>query len=61
MRFFKLVLQLTDGSKIWVNLPQILKMEQKSDGQYFLYLVNGEVYEIDHKTARMIENYFEGR
>ena len=61
MRFFKLVLQLHDGSKIWVNLPQILKMEQKSDGQYFLYLINGEVYEIDHKTARMVENYFEGR
>ena len=61
MRSFKLVLPMPDGSKVWINIPQMLKMEKTPDGQYFLYLVNGEMFHIDHKTASMIENYFEGR
>lgn len=61
MRFFKLVLGMPDGGKVWINIPQMLKMEKTADGHYFLYLVNGDMYEIDHKTASMVENYFEGR
>ena len=61
MRSFKLVLGLPDGGKGWINIPQMLKMEKTADGHYFLYLVNGDMYEIDHKTASMVENYFEGR
>lgn len=61
MRSFKLVLPMPDGSKVWINIPQMLKMEKTPDGQYFLYLVNGEMFRIDHKTASMVENYFEGR
>lgn len=61
MRSFKLVLDLPDGGKVWINIPQMLKMEKTADGHYFLYLVNGEMYEINHKTASMVENYFEGR
>ena len=61
MRNFKLVLGLPDGGKVWINIPQMLKMEKTADGQYFLYLVNGDMYKIDHKTASMVENYFEGR
>ena len=61
MRFFKLVIELPDKGKVWINLPQILKMEKTPDGHYFLYLVNGEMFELDHSTARMVENYFEGR
>lgn len=61
MRDFKLVIDLMDGSKVWINLPQILKMEKKPDGRYFIFLVNGEIYPIDHKTASFVENYFEGR
>lgn len=61
MRDFKLVLGLPDGSKVWINIPQMLKMEKTPDGKYFIYLVNGEKYLIDHKTASMVENYFEGR
>lgn len=61
MREFKLVLELPDKTKVWINIPQMLKMEKTPDGHYFLYLVNGDMYEIDHKTARMVENYFEGR
>lgn len=61
MRDFKLKIELMDKSVIWINLPQLLKMELKPDGRYFIYLVNGEMYPIDHQTARYVENYFEGR
>ena len=61
MRDFKLVLSLQDGSKVWINIPQMLKMVKTPTGEYYLYLVNGESYQIDHGTARMVENYFEGR
>ena len=61
MRSFKFVLGMPDGGKVWINIPQMLKMEKPADGHYFLYLVNGDMYEIDHKTASMVENYFEGR
>ena len=61
MRSFKLVLELPDGRKVWINIPQMLKMEKTPDGRYLLYLVNGEVFQIDYQTARMVENYFEGR
>lgn len=61
MRSIKLVLGMPDGGKVWINIPQMLKMEKTADGHYFLYLVNGDMYEIDHKTASMVENYFEGR
>ncbi len=61
MRDFKLVLGMPDGSKVWINLPQILKMVKAPDGHYFLYLLNGERYELDRRTASAVENYFEGR
>ena len=61
MRPFKLVLDLPNGEKVWINLMQMLKMKKTPDDRYFLYLVNGEVYEINHRTARQVENYFEGR
>ena len=61
MRDFKLVLSLKDGSKVWINIPQMLKMVKTSTGEYYIYLVNGEKYLIDHSTARLVENYFEGR
>ena len=52
---------MPDGSKVWINLPQILKMVKTPDGQYYLYLTNGEQYLLDHGEARDVENYFEGR
>ena len=61
MRSFKLVLESSDGTKIWINLAHMLKMEQEPDGKYYLYLINGERYLISHSTARFVENYFEGR
>lgn len=61
MRSFKLVLPMPDGSKVWINIPQMLKMEKTPDGKYFLYLVNGEMVQLDHKNAKLVENYFEGK
>ncbi len=61
MRSFKFVIDLPNGGKVWLNLPQIIKMEKTPEGQYFVYLVNGEKYELNHSAARKVENYFEGR
>lgn len=36
-------------------------MAKTPDGQYFVYLVNGEKYLVDHGQAREIKNYFEER
>ena len=61
MRSFKLVLETPDGSKVWINIPHILKMEKNREGQYFIWLVDGEMFPIDHSPASFIENSFEGR
>ncbi len=61
MRACKLVLSMSDGTKVWINLEQMLKMTKTPDGNYYLYMVNGEKYQIDHSTARVIENCLEGR
>ena len=61
MRSFKLVLEKRDGTIMWINLLQLIKMEKTPAGEYYIYLVNGEKYLIGHSTARMIENFFEGR
>ena len=53
-----LVLNLQDGSRVWINLSQIVKMV-KRNGEYYLYLSNGDSYQIDHGTASWVENYFE--
>ena len=59
MRGFKLDLEMPDGSRVWVNGPQILKMVKTVDDRYFLYLVNGEMYEISRRMASTVEDYFE--
>ena len=61
MSGFKLVLAMPDGGRVWINLGQMIKMEKTADGHYFIYMINGEMYEIDRSSARMVENYFEGR
>lgn len=54
---FKLTLTRVDGTRVWINMSHILKMEKTPDGRYLLVLVNGEVYPIDFKTARVVEDY----
>jgi hypothetical protein len=55
----KIKLEAFDGSIIWINPQQILKMVKDTQGQYYIVLVNGEKYSISRGTARDIENYFE--
>lgn len=55
----KLILALANDSRLWINPAQILKMERTVEGRYFIYLTNGEIYEIDRRAAGAVENYFE--
>ena len=61
MREFKLVLEKSDGTKVWINLIHMDKMEKDPKGNYLSFLTNGDIYPISHSRARFVENYFEGR
>ena len=37
----------------------MIKMEKMPDGRFFVYMINGEVYEIDHRSARVVESCLE--
>ncbi len=58
---YKIVLDMPNGSKVWINVAQLLKMEKTPDGRFLVFLVNGEVYEINRGDAAKVENCFEGR
>ena len=58
---YKIVLDMPNGTKVWINPLQLLKMERTTDGLYFVFLMNGEVYEINRGDARKVEDCFEGR
>ena len=36
MGAIKIVVGLPDGTKVWVNLHQVVKMTKTPDGQYFI-------------------------
>ena len=55
----KSILSLANDSRLWLNPNQIVKMERTPDGRFFVFMTNGEVFEIDRRTAGAIENYFE--
>lgn len=57
MGAIKIVVGLPDGTKVWVNLQQVVKMTKTPDGQYFIHLTNGENYLVTKDQARDIENY----
>ena len=57
MGAIKIVVGLPDGTKVWINLQQIVKMTKTPDGQYFDHLTNGESYMITKDQARDIESY----
>lgn len=59
MRSFKLVLALSDGSRLWINPNHIVKMVRTPNDRYFIYLSSGETYEIDHGSARNVEEFLE--
>ena len=35
------------------------RIEKNTIGEYFIYLINGEKYQIDLSHARLVESYFE--
>ena len=59
MKEFKLIINLVDGRKVWINLLHVLKMEITPDGRYFLFLTNGEVYPIDGRTYDVVKDYYD--
>lgn len=59
MSSFKLVIDLADGTRIWVNMFQIVKMQKDTAGRYFIFLTNGECYEVDRRTASTVEEFLE--
>lgn len=59
MSSLKLVLTLPDRSRIWINPAHIVKMVKTATDHYYLYLITGETYEVDHRTASAVEGYLE--
>ena len=55
----RVTLELADGRTIWLNPRLMLKMEKTPDGRFFVYMVNGETYEIGRKEAGRVEDFFE--
>lgn len=55
----KIKLKQDNGSIVWINPQQIIKMVKDTQGQYYIVLANGEKYYISHGIASDIENYFE--
>ncbi|MCR5333269.1 MAG: hypothetical protein K6E11_04585 [Bacilli bacterium] len=54
---FKTIVGLPDGTRVWINLQQVVKMTKTPDGQYFICLTNGENYLITKDQACNIESY----
>ena len=59
MKAAKLVLAKPDGTRVWINLFQVLKMEKLPNGRFYLFLINGEVFEINLDSARIVEKFLE--
>ena len=57
----KIVISLSNGERVWLNLMQMVKMVKTPEGRFLLFMTNGEMYEIDFQTARIVENCLEGR
>lgn len=57
----KIILSLANDSRLWLNPNQIVKMERTPEGRYFVFMTNGEVFEIDRRTAGAIENHFQNQ
>lgn len=55
----RVVIEFPDSKKVWINPQHIIKMEKSADGRYFIYVTNGEIYEISHRVASSLESYFE--
>ena len=52
----KLILSLANDARIWLNPGQIVKMERTPEGRFYVFMSNGEVFEVDRRAAGAIEN-----
>ena len=59
MKKCKFVLELKDGTRVWLNMYQMVKMIKTRDDQYFLYMSNGEVFPITYREAKKVEELLE--
>ncbi|MBQ4565905.1 MAG: flagellar FlbD family protein [Oscillospiraceae bacterium] len=57
----KIILTMANESRLWLNPGQIVKMECTPEGRYYVFMTNGEVFEVNRRAAGAIENYFECR
>ena len=55
----KLILELEDGTRVWLNMFQMVKMVKTPDGKYFLHMSNSEVFAISYKDAKRVEGLLE--
>ena len=55
---FKVVIEVPTGEKVWINPRQVVKMVKSVSGRYFIYLSNGETYEVDRRKASTLEDFF---
>lgn len=55
----KVILSMANDTRLWLNPNQIVKMERTPEGRFFVFMTNGEVFEIDRRAAGAIENFFE--
>ena len=58
MGSYRVVLESSTGDLVWINPRQVIKMIKIPSGQYYVYLTNGEVYEVDRRQASTLENFF---
>ena len=55
----RLILSTFDGTRIWVNMNQIVKMVKDPSSRYYIYLTNGESLEIVYGSAKRVEDFLE--
>ena len=58
---YNLTVKKPNGVKVWLNLETIIKLEETPDKHYYIFLVNGEWFEIGSREADKIKEWFEKR
>ena len=58
MSDFKVVIETHNGERIWINPRCVVKMIRDRHGRYFIYLINGDIYEVGRREASTLEDFF---
>ena len=59
MQKCKLILDLADGTRVFLNMFQMVKMVKTRDEKYFLYMSNGDVFPISYHEAKKVDRLLE--